>query len=123
MPRCARRHRSGVVQRMGVEVTEDGLDRSDDDEQRHVGDEEVGREGEDPAGLADATQVAVGDQDHEADGDPHGPVVMAEAGEDRDQGVHAGGHRHRHGERVVDEQRHRRDLGDAQVRSSPCATT
>ncbi len=31
--------------------------------------------------------------------------------EDRGEGGHAGGHRHRHRERVVDEQRHRRDLG------------
>ena len=40
----------------------DGLDRAHDDEQRHVGDEEVGGHGEDATRLPDAAQVAVGDE-------------------------------------------------------------
>ena len=88
---------------MDVEVTQDGLDRPHDDQECHVGDEEVGRYGEGAARLADAAQVAVGDEDHEADGDPHRAVMVAEAREDRHQRVHPGGHRYRDRERVVDQ--------------------
>ena len=46
----------------------------------HVGDEEIGRDGEGPARLADAAQVAVGDEHDEADGDPHRAVVRPRLG-------------------------------------------
>ena len=42
-------------------------DQAEDDEDGHVGDEEVGRDGEDPARLADAPQVAEGQEDDEGD--------------------------------------------------------
>ena len=47
-------------------------DQADHDEDGHVGDEEVGRDGEHPPGLADAAQVAVGEDHHERDGHRHG---------------------------------------------------
>ena len=41
--------------------------------------------------------------------------VMAEAGEHRRQRGHPGSHRHRHRERVVDEERHRSHLGHVEA--------
>ena len=102
-----------VVQRMCMEVAEHGLDRPHHDEQHHVGHEEERGQGEGAARLADAAQVAVGDEDDEADGDPH--PSGGQVGEDRRHGGDAGGHRHRHRERVVDEQRHGGDLRDRQA--------
>ena len=43
-------------------------DEAGDDQDRHVGDEEVGGDGEDLARLADAPQVAEGQQHDEAHG-------------------------------------------------------
>ena len=45
-----------------AEVAERRLDQPGDDQHRHVGDEEVGGDGEDPARLPQAAQVAAGDR-------------------------------------------------------------
>ena len=70
-------------------------------------DEDVGRQRERLARLADAAEVHRGEHDHDRDRhlDPH-PGELRDRGDDV---VDAGGDRHRHGEDVVDEQRGRDD--------------
>ena len=89
---------------------------ADDDHRDHRDGEQVGRQGEDPARLADAAQVA---QAHEQDGqhrddqqdlgaDDRDPGQRRERGHDR--GAARGG-LHRDRDHVVDQQRDRGDLG------------
>ena len=91
-------------------------DDTGDDHRDHRDGEQVGRQGEDPARLADAAQVA---QAHEQDGqhrddqqdlgaDDRDPGQRRERGHDR-RAARGGLHRDR--DHVVDQQRDRGDLG------------
>ena len=99
--------REGVgVRRLMGEVADRLAYEPEDDEQGHVEDEEVGRDGEDAPGLSDAPQVAVGQ--HEDEGDAHRhrhPRLPAERGSGRDDGVRAGRNRDRDRDGVADQQR------------------
>ena len=89
----------------------------DDDHRRHGNREQVGGQRERPARLADAAQVDVthdqhgdhGDEDQDVRPDHRDVRQLRERGDD---GGAARGGLHGDGHRVVDEQRHRRDLGD-----------
>ena len=67
------------------------FDQPGHDEQRHVGDEEVGGDGEDLAGLADAAEVAVG-QDQRRSPIDIGHGVVGQGGDGRNDGVGPGRH-------------------------------
>ena len=92
-----------------LEVASDLFDDSGDDGEAEHGHEEVGRDGEERARLADTPQVPVDEHQHDADGDGDGEGNQA--GDGAGQRCRAGraldGHRHD----VVDHQRHRRHLG------------
>ena len=87
------------------------LDVADDDHRGQRDHVEVGREGEDPPGLADAAQVAVEQEEHDADRDGHGVGGVGQARDGTGQGGRPGRRLHGHRDRVVDQQRHRGDLG------------
>ena len=71
------RDRTGLVDGVGVELSQHGLVGAHHDEHGHVDDEEVGGDGEDPPRLADAAQVAVADEYDQPDGDPVVPGTSA----------------------------------------------
>ena len=76
----------------------------------HAGHIQVGGDGEDPPGLAQAAQVAPGQQDDEADRDHHPPRLQGVEG--RGEGGRAGRDAHGHGQDVVDDQGRPGDRGD-----------
>ena len=63
---CRRARRRRRRDRVGVQLSEGRPDQPDDDQRPSRRDEQVGRQGEDPPGLADASQVAVA---HDGDDD------------------------------------------------------
>ena len=94
-----------------VQVAQGLLDVADDDDRGQRDHVEVGREGEEPPGLADAAQVAVEEEQHDADGDGHRVEGVGQARDGTGQVGRAGRRLHGHRDRVVDQQRHRGDLG------------
>jgi hypothetical protein len=107
-------HRGRVVQ---GQLAEGLADQADHDHQDHRPGEQVSRYGERLARLLDAAQVAVAHQQHHADADLQ--LVRADGG---DGGRHGGGARRdldRDRDHVVDQQRHRADLGDARAEVLP----
>ena len=90
-------------------------DEAVDEQHPHVEHEEVGGDGEDPARLLHAPQVAVHHDGDEPEGD--GDAEGAQRVEGGDERRGAGRHRDRHGEDVADEQGCTRDLRghDAEV--------
>ncbi len=103
------RHCARGVDRVDVEVPESLLDVADHDHESEAHHEEVRREREPLSGLADTSQVAEEKKQHDRDGDLQ--LEMGEPREGAGERVGAGGGLHRDGHRVVDEQRHRGDLG------------
>ena len=84
-----------------------------DEHRRTQGEDvEVRREREDLPRLADAPQVAVDEDQHDADRDEQRGVAGRERGDGAREGGGASGALHRDRHRVVDEERHRRDLRD-----------
>ena len=89
---------------------DDDPERPDGDHQQRREDEQVGRDREDVAGLAQAAQVADGDQADRADPDDHAPIEQRREG--RDDLLDRRRGRHRDRQDVVDEQRRGRDERD-----------
>ncbi len=94
-----------------VEVAQGLLGIADDDDRAQGDHVEVGRDGENPPGLADAAQVPVEEEEHDTDrdGDRVGGVGQARDGTGQVGRTRRRLHGHR--DRVVDQQRHRGDLG------------
>ena len=107
---------SGRVERhdraAGVAVEADREQHEDAD------DEEVGRDGEDAAGLADAAEVAEHQNGQKAEAQSRRGTPSS-AGHGRRDGEHAGRDADRHGQRVVDEERRRGDEAGGLRRCSP----
>ena len=82
---------------------------AEDDEQGHVGDEEVRGDGEHPPRLADAPEVAEGQDHHE--GDREGDGIAPEGRGGRNDRIGPRRHRHRDGDGVADEEGSPGDLG------------
>ena len=113
--RCAQMPAEDLVvgrERDVVQVAERLLDVAGDDHRAQRDHVEVRREGEELPGLADAAQVAVEEEEHDADRDGHRVEGVGQARDGTGQGGRAG--RRLHGDRdgVVDQQRHGGDLGD-----------
>ena len=95
------------------EITRYLADESEHNQQGHVEDEEVGRDGEYAARLPDAAQVAVGQDHHEGDAHCHRhPRLLAQGRCGRDDRVGTRGHRHCDGDGVADQQCGSGDLRD-----------
>ena len=111
-PRAARAEHVGAghgARVIRVELAEGLADQADHDHQDDRTREQVGGDGEGPARLLEAAQVAVTHQEHDADADLQ--LVRPDGREGGRDGGGAGrdldGDRHH----VVDQQRHRADLG------------
>ena len=115
-PLVAERHLT-LGDRDMAEGAAGGLRQPGEDQQRHIADEEVGGDSEDPSGFFQAAQVAVGDQDHKSHG--QGDRHRAERGDRRDDGVGAGRHRDSHCDGVADQQGGAGNLGDVRPEVVP----
>jgi len=100
-----------------VQVPHGLPEQADRDHQDDGGGEQVGGRRERLAGLADAAQVAVAHDEHDAHGDflRIGP----EHRDRRHDGRGPARDLHRDGDHVVDEQRHGGDLGDPRAEVLP----
>ncbi len=99
-------------ERGGVEVPERLFDVPGDDDDAQAEHVEIGGDREEFPGLADAAQVAVQEQQDDADRDSDGVEGVGQARDGARQGGRA--RRRLHGDRdgVVDQERYRGDLGD-----------
>ena len=99
----------GLAGLQGQGAAEDPAAEADGQQDQDAGDEAVGGDGEQPPAFLDPAQVGHGDEGDGQQGKEH--VVAVQGRHGRGDGGDAGGHRHRHGEHVVDEQRGAGGLG------------
>ncbi len=105
--RRSRRHREAVVGTLGRDAgAERDLPEPDGEQQVNRCHETVGRQSERPAGLLDAAQVRERQDGDEAERQPN--RMRSERGHRARDRRHAGDHRNRNGQHVVDQQRRRR---------------